>query len=238
VNDLGTGSRDGRCRSRVTPESAAARGFILAQGQPADAEAMAELFLECFPDSVRRIFGRRRPRPDAMADFFSFVIRVEPEAVHTARPDGGDDDPPLAGYAIVTRHMPRLWSTAALTGAWIPWLFRFLTGRYGVGFEAVPRLLAQKLAFVATFRPAHRSAAQVLSLAVAPAYQGRGLGKLLLAHGLDYLRRRKVATVKLEVLQDNLPAMRLYRAIGFLPVGEMPDGRRRWIVMQKKLRAT
>jgi len=214
----------------------AIRDVVVEPGRATDTREMAELFLECFPDSVERMFNRRRPRPDAMADFFAFVLRYEPEAVHTARAPGEEGGPPrLIGYAITPRHMPRLWLLAAATGAWVPWVLRFLAGRYGVGLDAAPRVLRQKLAFATTFRPAHRCAAQVLSLAVASAWQGRGVGRALLANGLDYLRSRKVRRVKLEVLRDNIPALRLYQKAGFAPVGDMPDGSRRWIVMLKDL---
>ena len=213
-----------------------AKQVLVEGGQRCDAWGMAVLFLECFPESVRDMFGGRRPRPEAMSDFFTFVLHHEPEAVHTAKVVGGDNAPAeLVGYVITPRHMPRLWLLAAASGAWAHWVARFLTGRYGVGLDVIPRLLRQKLAFASTFRPAHRCRAQVLSLAVASAWQGQGIGRALLERGLEYLRRRNVARVKLEVLRANTPALNLYLKEGFRPVAKMPDGNRLWIVMTKDL---
>lgn len=56
------------------------------------------------------------------------------------------------------------------------------------------------------------------SLAVAPAYQGRGLGRRLLACGIDLCRERGWPTVELNVDRDNWPALHLYESAGFRPV--------------------
>lgn len=201
-------------------------------GRPGDAREMAELFLISFPQSVRAMFGRHPARPEAMADFYSFILRAEPGCVQTAREASGR----LVGYAITPRHMPRLWLTAAVTGAWVPWVFRFLAGRYGVGLEAALRALSSKVAFARSFRPAYRAAAQVLSLAVAPDRRGRGIGRALLERGLGYLRRQGARRVKLEVLGGNDAAFALYRNLGFRAVGDVPYGDGgRWIVMLKDL---
>lgn len=56
------------------------------------------------------------------------------------------------------------------------------------------------------------------SLAVMPAYQGRGLGRRLLACGIDICRQQGWPTVELNVDRDNQPALHLYESAGFRPV--------------------
>ncbi len=53
------------------------------------------------------------------------------------------------------------------------------------------------------------------SLVVREAMQGRGLGRLLLAHGLQRLWSEGVATVSLNVVSTNSAAIRIYEAAGF-----------------------
>ena len=52
-------------------------------------------------------------------------------------------------------------------------------------------------------------------LAVAPSWQGQGLGTLLVADSLDWLRRRGVQTVLVNTPPDNERALALYRRCGF-----------------------
>ena len=215
---------------------------------------MAALFMISFPHSVRDMFGDRPSNPRAMTDFYTFTVRAEPQAVQLASesresrpvgPEGGDPlgtrgpetggQGRLVGYAITPRSMPRLWVTTALTLVWLPWVARFLTGGYGVGLGAIPRVFRGKLAFARSFRPENDTVAQILSVAVDPAWRGRGVGQALLGRGLAYLREQRVPRVKLEVLDDNAPARHLYESMGFRPAGEVPYGSRRWIIMVKDL---
>jgi ribosomal-protein-alanine N-acetyltransferase len=55
----------------------------------------------------------------------------------------------------------------------------------------------------------------VQTMAVAPSYQGRGVGALLLDDLLSEAARRRHTRVLLEVRVDNEPAKRLYQRYGF-----------------------
>ena len=74
--------------------------------------------------------------------------------------------------------------------------------------------------------------AEILTIAVSRAVQGRGFGRALLATHLARLASRGARTVFLEVEEGNLPALKLYRAFGFVETGRRdgyyrkPDGRR------------
>lgn len=58
-------------------------------------------------------------------------------------------------------------------------------------------------------------------LGVHPRFAGRGLGKEMVAYAIDEAKRRNCRAVRLDVLQGNLPAERLYRGMGFKYVDTM-----------------
>lgn len=72
--------------------------------------------------------------------------------------------------------------------------------------------------------------AEILTVAIAPEFRGRGFSRPLLAHHLSELRLRGVRRVHLEVDEGNGPALRLYRTLGFEEIGRRsayyagPDG--------------
>lgn len=83
---------------------------------------------------------------------------------------------------------------------------------------------------------------ELLTIAVDPAYQGKGLGKLLLSEVLSRLSAQGAEVIFLEVRVSNVRALALYRGMGFEEIsrrkGYYPshDGREDAIVMQKFLR--
>ena len=64
-----------------------------------------------------------------------------------------------------------------------------------------------------------RGEAEVLSVAVAPAWRGRGVGRRLLEVHMRQLANLGIRAVFLEVGEDNAPARTLYRRMGFGEVG-------------------
>lgn len=61
--------------------------------------------------------------------------------------------------------------------------------------------------------------AHLLNICIAPAWQRRGYGRLLLEHFLELARERGAYQMLLEVRPSNKPALRLYRARGFEEAG-------------------
>ncbi|GGG32373.1 ribosomal protein S18-alanine N-acetyltransferase [Chelatococcus composti] len=61
--------------------------------------------------------------------------------------------------------------------------------------------------------------AEILTIAVAKARRGRGLGRRLLAHHLGSLAARGARRVFLEVEAENAAALALYRGFGFEEIG-------------------
>jgi len=145
----------------------------ITEARPQDATLVAELFLAAFRDSARAMFGERPFRPDAMADFYSYIIRTEPGCTLVAWAPGTDSGEKVVGYITASRDMPRVWSRLLVSGVWLPWLWRYFTGRYGLARGAGPRLLRTQRAFAESARLPETPRASVLSLGVAPSSQGQ-----------------------------------------------------------------
>ncbi|MBI1340667.1 ribosomal-protein-alanine N-acetyltransferase [bacterium] len=58
----------------------------------------------------------------------------------------------------------------------------------------------------------------VLTIAVDPGFRGRGVGRRLLDDLIDRARRLGARRVVLEVGAGNIPAIRLYRSLGFVEI--------------------
>ncbi len=61
--------------------------------------------------------------------------------------------------------------------------------------------------------------AHVTTIAVDPAYRGRGLGRLLMSTLMEYARVQGADTMVLEVRPSNVAALNLYRSLGFRQIG-------------------
>ena len=68
---------------------------------------------------------------------------------------------------------------------------------------------------------------EILNLAVLPRFRRRGVGRELLARGLEEVARREARAVFLEVRESNEAARNLYLGAGFRPVGVRPSYYRR-----------
>ena len=61
--------------------------------------------------------------------------------------------------------------------------------------------------------------AEILSIGVTPDRQRQGVGKRLLQHFFEHGASQNMARVVLEVAEDNVPALGLYRDFGFVEFG-------------------
>ena len=60
---------------------------------------------------------------------------------------------------------------------------------------------------------------RIPNLAVDEAARGRGLGRRLMEHALDYFRREGMAFVMIETMADNAAGRHLYPSCGFVEAG-------------------
>lgn len=61
--------------------------------------------------------------------------------------------------------------------------------------------------------------AHVLNLCVKPESRGEGLGRMMLTHMMDSVRRLAIETLLLEVRPSNHAAIQLYHSVGFNEIG-------------------
>ena len=74
--------------------------------------------------------------------------------------------------------------------------------------------------FILSRKIAHE--AEILTIVLARNIRGRGWGRVLLARHLARLSQADVATLFLEVEDENRPARALYQSSGFVAVGKRP----------------
>ena len=72
-------------------------------------------------------------------------------------------------------------------------------------------------------------------LCVDPAFQGRGIAAVTLAHIEDTLRNSGTETVRLDVFTENPAALSLYRRAGYHEVGTADWRKGRFLLMEKHL---
>jgi ribosomal protein S18 acetylase RimI-like enzyme len=156
-----------------------------------------------------------------------FIRRVEPRGFLGAHVDGE-----LAGYAIFIPSLKRVQREAIRTGAVLRWAFAAMRGGFGLRLSAIPRILANKVLFVRSGgRYRSKGDAQLLNIAVSPAYQGQGIATALVQAGLQAMRDLGVPEVRLEVRLRNDSAVRLYRKTGWRDAGRTRDLEGEWLVM-------
>ncbi len=64
---------------------------------------------------------------------------------------------------------------------------------------------------------------RLFSIAVLPTFQGKGIGKQLMEHILQFARTNKFERISLEVIKSNEPLIRYYENLGFKITEELPE---------------
>lgn len=192
----------------------------------ADLPGMAVVYVAAFPESIEHFFGRRAPTA-AMADLLAIPLAAEPNSVFVA-----EVDQRIAGYCLAPAHFSRIARTALrCTFVW-RYVWRWLTGQYGLGLRPLRMLALDKLRGHRERRhDRHHSEAHILSIAVHPEFQRLGLGRALLERGLAYLDSTVADPIRLEVRPGNAPALNLYEKYGFRTVGRTSDSQGDWVIM-------
>ena len=196
--------------------------------EASDLPGVAEVFAAAFPESVRHVSGSV-PEAAVLADLFALARSAEPGSLLVAEAEGR-----VAGYVLAPAHTGRLQRAIFWRGSWLRLAGHWLAGRYGPRWRVLRLTLAGKLAFLRFSRRFEACEARILSLAVHPDFQGRGLGRRLLEAGLAHLRAEGAPCVRLEVRPDNAPARCLYEQHGFQALGTYEDPQGPWLVMLQR----
>ena len=108
---------------------------------------------------------------------------------------------------------------ASFTDAWdAPSIARLISGPGGFALIATTPDGDQGFALFQCVVPE----AELLSIGVTPAARRGGLGRALLARAARELSATGADTIFLDVAADNLPAIALYRALGFSDMSRRP----------------
>ncbi len=180
-----------------------------------DLPEVAKLYVDGFKHQLHTIFGRHIPEK-IFIDFLYRVRKLEKNGFIVACENGK-----IIGFTIMSVNPFKLYAKIFLL-SFFPSVYSLISGRYsGICFhKALKSFLdfvkfSQKSSFA---DKKYKNAGQVITMVVCESMRGRGIGGNLLHRGLDYLKKSK-NTVKLEVRQDNFPAVHLYKKNGFVEIG-------------------
>jgi GNAT superfamily N-acetyltransferase len=106
-------------------------------------------------------------------------------------------------------------------------------------YQVIASLDGTPVGMAGGFRAEEPGTAELVSMWIAPAGRGQGVGDALMTAIEDWARGTGATVLKLSVVDGNDPAHNLYLRSGFADTDElgdlMPDGVHREIVMQKQL---
>lgn len=196
--------------------------MFLITGSPAHARTIAKIYKEAFPASISRFFKERAREEllDLLELSFQLVMHWGGQALLAKDASGR-----ILGYCLysVENNPKDLQKSLRAAGR--------LLGKIRpteVGQLTYNQLL--KVIHKRKTRPTLKKGTAIISIAVAPAYQGRGVGTFLLSASLKKLAKE---TVFLNVRKGNRPARLLYKQAGFIAYGVTKDLLGEWIMLKK-----
>lgn len=149
---------------------------------------------------------------------------------------------PISSFRAMRRDDLEAISRIELSAYAYPWTFGIFRDCLAAGYECwVLERSAEIIGYGVL--SVGGGEAHILNLCVAPAEQGRGHGRRLLARLLDLARWHRSERVFLEVRPSNATAIALYESAGFNEIGKRPNyypgkrGREDALVMAMELLA-
>ena len=205
-----------------------AEQFTVRLAGPDDDPAMAALVVEGFLDQFRPVFGRRMDRS----------LKVMERWIGLEHTSGGVTSLVIEGYAtseiagsVGVRTMESREDVLA-RGLW-----RTLARNLGI-----PRAMWATLLLSYPTYSSKGSEAYVERLVVSPSFRRQGIARRLLSAAEDLARDAGKHTVGLHVTGNNLPALRLYEAEGYVEVSRQRSliaasfmNIREWLYLKKDL---
>ena len=189
---------------------------IYRSAKESDITLCTSIFEEGFAEQLSVFFGPRIP-VELLSDFLRAGMHLE---------DGGfivaEEGVAIAGFIIVSKKAGKLFY-GFLRFYFFRMVFRVIKREYrNISFYRIFFPLLQFFLFnLQGLRYHINSAGQVFILAVASSFRGKGIGKILLRKGLEFLKKNSINSVKLEVRSNNDVARNLYLREGFVVKGKI-----------------
>lgn len=202
-DDVAVNQQIVRCYRRLLQTPDYVSQPVVRAARPADAAHLAKLHADSLPDAFLPKLG---------LGFLSRLYRaliVDPSAVVVVADDGAGAVGFAAGVISVRKFYRRFVMRNGL----------------GAGVRLAPRLIRPSViqGVMETARypngNGHLPEAELLAIAVASGYRGRGLGRELARRVLEGLSQRGATSAKVVVAGANVDANRFYEETGFHPCG-------------------
>jgi ribosomal protein S18 acetylase RimI-like enzyme len=183
-----------------------------------DIAALVEIYITCFPDRVREVFGGSHRRL-FIGDYLRFYLAWDP--AHTWVYAAGGE---VLGMVI----SPCFYSpirAALRRGQVFTWLWRLVSGRYGWPFHIIALFLRSGFAFNPD--PAIKQLwgkPYIHLFAVTQGSQGKGIGSKLMRWTLDQFERQGIDCCWLLVQRSNLRGVNFYTRFGFRRYKSLANG--------------
>lgn len=200
--------------------------ITLAQSQHND--TIVEIFCSAFENSITFFTPVSEQVKAAIRDVFGLLHRVFGQGFFVAV-----ENDKVCGYIIMADDIKRLWREAITSGFLKNALISAVTGKYGLTLSTLYKIVKNKLLYF-RFEMTTEPSAQVLSIAVHPEHQGKGIGQKLLEKGIGYIDALGIKKIKLEVRPNNIAAIRIYEKYGFCKVAEAEDLQGKWLIMMRE----
>jgi len=187
----------------------------------------ADLFCLAFEQSINFFTPVTEKVKIAIRDVFYLLHQVFEQGFFVAL-----EDDKVCGYIIMADDVKRLWRHALTSGFVKNAIMAAVSGKYGLTLATLYKVVKNKLLYF-KFEMTTEPSAQVLSIAVHPEHQGKGIGQKLLFEGIKHIEALGINKIKLEVRPNNISAIKIYEKFGFRKVGEACDLQGKWLIMMR-----
>jgi ribosomal-protein-alanine N-acetyltransferase len=194
-----------------------------------DIRGAAKIYCTAFAESNKLYFGDVHP---ILAVEDAFNLFLDSQINHFFVLVNEDR---VEGYIIAPNSIRAVIRHAFLSGRIFKMTWKWLCGRYGFSISMAMITVIDTMHNLFTQDSKSMTCdSRILSIAVDPSAQGKGYGSQLLEIGLNALKRSGAKRVRLEVKQDNEPAIALYEKHGFKIHGTSLDRQGYWTIMIKE----
>ncbi|NMB00819.1 MAG: GNAT family N-acetyltransferase [Firmicutes bacterium] len=188
-----------------------------------DARRIAEVYRQAFPASVQLFFSQKDP--DELLDLLelSFTLPFYWGAKGVLYLDQANQ---VQGYCLYSTSSGKRQLSKTLS------LLTRLARK--LSFKELAKLAQNQFLMTTSVRRTKKvpkPQARILSIAVLPTYQGKGVGTVLLN---DVLHKLQNESIGLNVRADNTVAKRLYASSGFTEYGTITDLSGTWLMLVRE----